>query len=171
MDLDKQKVTRRQFLTYTLMGVGGFMAANTIMPMLRFAVDPVLQAKGTGDFIATSVKVSELTSEPTRVDFSFKQVDGWYDSTVTNFAWVYKDEQGEIVALSPVCKHYGCTVNWNASEDHPNMFFCPCHKGLYYKDGKNVPNTPPRAPLDRYDYQIKDGILYLSTQAKPAGGA
>ena len=38
-----KKVSRRQFLSYTLMGVGGFMASGMLMPMVRFAIDPVLQ--------------------------------------------------------------------------------------------------------------------------------
>ena len=32
----------------------------------------------------------------------------------------------------------------------PNKFYCPCHDGLYTKDGKNVEGTPPTRPLDRY---------------------
>ena len=39
------KVSRRQFLSYTLTGVGGFMVSAMLMPMVRFAVDPVLQRK------------------------------------------------------------------------------------------------------------------------------
>ncbi len=166
----KQQVTRRQFLTYTLMGVGGFMAASTVMPMLRMAFDPVLEAKAGGDFIATKIKVDELTDEPVRVDFQFEQEDGWYVSNVTQTAWVYKNENGEIIALSPVCKHLGCNVDWNSNDNYPNMFFCPCHKGLYEKDGTNVPGTPPRGPLDRYKYEVRDGVLYLSRRAEPTGG-
>lgn len=169
--MSEQRVTRRQFLSYTIMGVGGFMAAASVMPMLRMAVDPVLQVEAGGDFIATTVKVDELTNEPTRVDFKFKQEDGWYTSNVTQTAWVYKDDKGEIIALSPVCKHLGCTVNWNSNKDHPNQFFCPCHKGLYEKDGTNVPGTPPRGPLDRYKYKVKDGVLYLSRRASAVRGA
>jgi len=165
--MSKHRVSRRQFLNYTLMGVGGFMAAGVLMPMVRFAVDPVLKAEAGGDFIATSKKVDELTTEPTRVDFEYDQVDGWYQSKVTQTAWVYKDETGKIVALSPICKHLGCVVDWNTDEKNPNRFFCPCHYGLYEKDGTNVKNTPPTAPLDVYDYQVKDGFLYLSTLAKP----
>jgi len=167
---EKQQVTRRQFLTYTLMGVGGFMAAGTVMPMLRMAIDPVLQVKAEGDFIATGVKVDELTNEPKRVDYQFEQQDGWYKSTVTQTAWVYK-EGDEIIAMSPICKHLGCNVNWNSNPNFPNRFYCPCHGGLYDKDGTNDPKTPPRGPLDRYDYEVKDGILYLSKRAKARGGA
>ena len=168
--LSKPRVSRRQCLTYTIMGVGGFMAASTVMPMLRMAVDPVLQVKAGGDFIATNVKVDEITTEPMRVDFQYEQEDGWYKSNVTQTAWVFRDSKGEIVALSPICKHLGCTVSWNSSDAHQNMFFCPCHNGLYEKDGSNVPGTPPRGPLDRYDYEIKDGVLYLSRLARAVGG-
>ncbi|GLI83669.1 ubiquinol-cytochrome c reductase iron-sulfur subunit [Rossellomorea marisflavi] len=159
--MSKQRVSRRQFLNYTLTGVGGFMAAGMLMPMVRFAVDPVLKAEASGDFKATKQKVSELSNEPVRVDFSYEQKDAWYTSDVTQTAWVYKNKEGKIIALSPICKHLGCTVNWNASEDHKEMFYCPCHGGLYHKNGENVPGTPPTAPLDSYPTKEKDGILYL----------
>lgn len=165
ISLSKERVSRRQFLNYTLTGVGGFMAAGMLMPMVRFAVDPVLKGEGAGDFIATKQKVSELTSEPVRVDFTFKQKDAWYESDVTNTAWVYKDGD-KIVALSPICKHLGCTVAWNTNKDHPNQFFCPCHFGRYEKDGTNIPGTPPPAPLDEYPYKEKGGYLYLG-KAQP----
>lgn len=164
--MSKDHVTRRQFLSYTLTGVGGFMAAGMLMPMVRYAVDPVLKAEAGGDFIATPKKVSEITAEPTRVDFSFKQKDAWYESEVTNTAWVYKDDAGKIVALSPICKHLGCTVNWNTDKAHPNQFFCPCHFGRYEKNGKNIPGTPPSQPLDLYPYKEKGGYLYLG-KAQP----
>ncbi|AGK54695.1 Rieske (2Fe-2S) domain-containing protein [Bacillus sp. 1NLA3E] len=142
------------------------MAAGMLMPMVRFAIDPVLAASSAGDFIATKEKVADLTSEPKRVDFSFKQKDAWYESEVTNTAWVYKDDKGEIVALSPVCKHLGCTVDWNTDKANKNQFFCPCHYGRYTKDGTNVAGTPPLAPLDVYPFKEKDGFLYLG-KAKP----
>lgn len=164
--MSKHRVSRRQFLSYTLTGVGGFMAAGMLMPMVRFAVDPVLRAEESGSFTPTKQKVDELTSKPVRVDFTFKQKDAWYESEVTSTAWVYKDDNGKIMALSPVCKHLGCTVGWNTSKEHPNQFFCPCHYGRYEKDGTNIPGTPPLAPLDVYPYKEKGGYLYLG-QAKP----
>jgi menaquinol-cytochrome c reductase iron-sulfur subunit len=163
--MSKNNVTRRQFLSYTLTGVGGFMAAGMLMPMVRFAVDPVLKKEAGGEFIATPKKVSEITDEPTRVDFTFKQKDAWYESDVTNTAWVYKDGD-KIVALSPTCKHLGCTVNWNTDKAHPNQFFCPCHFGRYEKNGKNIPGTPPPQPLDLYPVKEKNGYLYLG-KAQP----
>ncbi|MBM7692633.1 menaquinol-cytochrome c reductase iron-sulfur subunit [Peribacillus deserti] len=161
--MSKHRVSRRQFLNYTLTGVGGFMAAGMLMPMLRFAVDPVLEAAAGENFVATKQKVDDLTNKPVRLDFSYKQKDAWYESEVTDTAWVYKNDEGKIVALSPVCKHLGCTVDWNTDKEHPNQFFCPCHFGRYTKDGMNVKGTPPLKPLDMYDFKVKDGILHLGS--------
>jgi menaquinol-cytochrome c reductase iron-sulfur subunit len=154
------RVTRRQFLTYTITGVGGFMAAGMLMPMVRFAIDPVLQTKEEGDFVQTSTKISEITEVPVKVDFSYEQTDAWYKSKVADAAWVYKDGD-QIVALSPVCKHLGCTVNWAGDPSHADQFFCACHAGRYQKNGVNVKGTPPLGPLDQYEVADNDGFLML----------
>ena len=158
--MSKNRVTRRQFLTYSITGVGGFMAAGVLMPMVRFAVDPILQTKEEGDFVLTAQKVAEITDTPVKVDFSYEQTDGWYKSEVSDAAWVYK-EGDQIIAISPVCKHLGCTVNWAGDSAHPDQFFCACHAGRYEKTGKNVKGTPPLGPLDQYEVDEKDGFLML----------
>ncbi|HLR71892.1 MAG TPA: ubiquinol-cytochrome c reductase iron-sulfur subunit [Pseudogracilibacillus sp.] len=158
----KQQVSRRQFLNYSLTGLGGFMAAGMLVPMLRFAVDPVLHsATGEGDLTNVGLSVDDITDEPQRVDWEVEQVDGWYESNINRTAWVFKDENGDIQAFSPVCKHLGCFVSWEGSEDYPNEFFCPCHDGRYYKDGRNVPGSPPLAPLDVYEQKVENGMLFL----------
>lgn len=163
----KDQVSRRQFLNYSLTGLGGFMAAGMLVPMLRFAIDPVLQKKSSsGDLVNVSLSVDDITDEPQRVDWEVLQVDGWYESNINRTAWVFKDENGDIQAFSPICTHLGCFVSWEGSDKHPNEFFCPCHDGRYYKDGRNVPGTPPLKPLSVYDHAVENGMLYLG-EPKP----
>jgi glycine/D-amino acid oxidase-like deaminating enzyme/nitrite reductase/ring-hydroxylating ferredoxin subunit len=50
----------------------------------------------------------------------------------------YKDEKGVLHALSPVCTHTGCIVNWNGEE---KSWDCPCHGARYDVDG-NVLTGP-----------------------------
>lgn len=157
---DKKRVSRRQFLNYTLTGVGGFMAAGMLAPMVRFAIDPVLKSQEGGDMHSVA-PIDEITNEPKRVEWTVEQIDAWYESEVQKTAWVYKDESGEVIALSPICTHLGCTVDWASNEEYPNEFYCPCHGGRYTKDGVNVKGTPPTAPLPYYDHKVKDGMLYL----------
>ena len=158
--MSNNRVTRRQFLTYTITGVGGFMAAGMLMPMVRFAIDPVLQTKAEGDFILTGQKVADLTDTPIKVDFSFEQVDAWYKAETTESAWVYKNGD-EIIALSPVCKHIEDVVNWEGDPTLKNEFFCACHAGRYEKTGVNIPGTPPTGALDQFEVSEKDGYLML----------
>ncbi|WP_067725487.1 QcrA and Rieske domain-containing protein [Oceanobacillus damuensis] len=170
MSDEKQQVSRRQFLNYTLTGVGGFMAAGLLISPIRMAVDPVLKDSSAGDLANVGLAVEDITSEPQRIDWSVNQVDGWYESEVNRSAWVYRNDDDEIVAFSPICKHLGCVVSWEGSEQHPNEYFCPCHDGRYYKDGTNVPGTPPLAPLDEYEQEVRDGMLFLG-DARPRGEA
>ncbi|MER3499793.1 MAG: hypothetical protein C4308_14805 [Chitinophagaceae bacterium] len=37
---------------------------------------------------------------------------------------LYKDENGELHAVSPICTHLKCTVAWNSAE---KTLDCPCH--------------------------------------------
>lgn len=164
---ETERVSRRQFLTYTLMGVGGFMVAGISTPMIRAAIDPVLKQKVNSDMVAVT-QTKDITNQPQKKDFKISQTDAWYTSEVTQTAWIYQDESGKFIALSPICKHLGCTVNWNGDPSNNEKFYCPCHGGLYTKDGTNVKGTPPLAPLDRYELEVKEGTIYLG---KTKGGA
>jgi nitrite reductase/ring-hydroxylating ferredoxin subunit len=44
----------------------------------------------------------------------------------------YRDDSGTIHALSPVCTHAACIVNWNSEE---KSWDCPCHGARYDIDG------------------------------------
>ena len=170
--MSKKEISRRTFLNYMLMGTGGFLAAGIVVPLARFAVDPALKADtGKGTMVPVTT-LDKLTAEPQRFDFKVKTVDGWYKTETPLSAWVYK-EGDKVVALSPVCKHLGCTVQWNTDPaGHKEQFYCPCHGGRYEKTGKNIPGTPPLKPLDVYATEVKDGKVMLGkAQPNPVGGA
>jgi len=44
----------------------------------------------------------------------------------------YKDQDGKLHALNPVCTHAGCIVSWNQAE---SSWDCPCHGARYAIDG------------------------------------
>lgn len=45
----------------------------------------------------------------------------------------YRDENGKLSLLSPVCPHLGCRVHFNSSE---KSWDCPCHGSRFSTDGK-----------------------------------
>lgn len=158
LERPKGEMSRRQFLSYTLGGTTGFLAAGVTIPMLRFAVDPILRPKVESDWVKI-IEESKVTSEPMPVKFKIKQVDGWYRSEPTMEAWVSRADDGTIFALNPTCKHLGCTVGWNNKPEYPNQYYCPCHGAHYTKEGKTLAVSP--LPLDEYAVKIEDGIVYV----------
>lgn len=161
-----KEVSRRQFLTYTLMGIGSFLAVGLLGPMVRFAIDPALKAAGAGGGLVPVADISEITEEPKSFTFTVNQDDAWVKGQkATKTAWIYKNGD-ELVVIEPTCKHFGCMVHWGQDPNHPDQFFCPCHLGRYTKDGVNVPGTPPNAPLDMYKYEIQDNKIYLGELIK-----
>lgn len=48
---------------------------------------------------------------------------------------VYKNAQGEVTILSPICPHMGCTVHFNNAE---KTWDCPCHGSRFDTSGKVI---------------------------------
>jgi Rieske Fe-S protein len=66
----------------------------------------------------------------------------------------------ELLALSNVCPHLGCKVHWEGAN---NRFFCPCHSGVFDKNGIAT-GGPPAAEgknLKKYDLKIEGEAIYL----------
>ena len=61
----------------------------------------------------------------------------------------YRDEDGAVVAVSPVCSHLGCQVNFNTAE---RSWDCPCHGSRFAPDGSVLQGPAvhrlERKPLD-----------------------
>jgi|SRR5690625_1888812 len=154
----RKQMSRRQFLNYTLGGTGSFMLSLPLLFNLRFAVDPLLQEDESSDWIKVA-KVEDITETPQAFDFKRVVIDGWYKDNPRMEAWITRDTDGTIFALSPICKHLGCTVGWESSSQHPNEYFCQCHGAHYTKQGKNLAVAPE--PLDEYEVKEDNGYVYL----------
>jgi cytochrome b6-f complex iron-sulfur subunit len=63
----------------------------------------------------------------------------------------------EVRALSGICTHLGCTVQWHPEE---KKFICPCHQGIYDFNG-NVLSGPPPRPLEKRPVKLRDGQVFV----------
>ncbi len=75
------------------------------------------------------------------------------------------DDQGKdrVQALSSVCPHLGCRVHWESAKNH---FFCPCHNGIFDRDGVATAGPPAKARqrLKQYETQIVQGLLFIKVR-------
>ena len=60
---------------------------------------------------------------------------------------IYKDENGKIYAVKPICTHLGCLLSWN---DIDKTWDCPCHGSRFNFDGTNL-YDPAFKNLSFYD--------------------
>lgn len=65
------------------------------------------------------------------------RVVNWKEDKVA----IYKDEQGQVYALDPVCPHAKCIVEWNTAE---KSWDCPCHGARYAANGDLLCGPAPR---------------------------
>lgn len=56
---------------------------------------------------------------------------------------VWRDDAGELHAVSAACTHMGCTVTWNNAD---RTWDCPCHGSIFQADG-DVIHGPAIEPL------------------------
>jgi cytochrome b6-f complex iron-sulfur subunit len=74
---------------------------------------------------------------------------------LVNSIYVVCTGQSTYIALSRICTHAGCSVNYNSSGKD---FVCPCHGGVYNINGKVVSGPPP-APLAQYQVALDGTVL------------
>jgi Rieske Fe-S protein len=118
--------------------------ASFLYPVLRYLIPPpsaelssdtVLAGK-TGDLKPNSGKIFRFGSRP---------------------ALLIMTSDGKYRAMSGVCTHLGCTVQYRG--DLHNVW-CACHNGMYDLNGRNLSGPPPR-PLEDYDVFVKGDEIYV----------
>lgn len=74
-------------------------------------------------------------------------------------AYLVINEKPEIAqyAISSICTHFGCTVQWDAES---NKFNCPCHGSQYDAQGRVV-RGPAKRPLALLPVVVKQNQIRL----------
>ena len=66
---------------------------------------------------------------------------------------LYKDENGKVHVLDPVCPHAKCIVNWNSVE---KSWDCPCHGSRFACNGALL-TGPARVGLTQIKWEDIEG--------------
>ncbi len=69
--------------------------------------------------------------------------------------YIYKFDDGGIIAISYVCTHLGCTIQYDEGQ---GSFVCPCHASAFNIKGE-VLSPPATRPLDVLPVYIKNGEI------------
>lgn len=132
--------TRRKFLAYGLGGIAAIAAAGTIYPLFRY-LSPLSSQR-------ESAKMTIPEGDVREGEANFFQFAG-------SAAVLVRHPGGVLVALSAVCTHMGCIVQWQKDKQE---FLCPCHGGRYTADGAVISGPPPK-PLPKLPFTVANGII------------
>lgn len=133
---------RRTFLFLIAGGLGGLLAAAAGWPLLRYLA-PAATA-GAGE----KVTLKRAVVAPGGAHFF--QFRG-------KPAVILQPKPGEYVALSAVCTHLGCVVQWQEAKGE---LLCPCHGGRFSSAGALLGGPPPR-PLEMLSIAVDGDQLRI----------
>ena len=174
-----ERFPRSKFLEAATLGVGGLIGGMVTVPALGVAVLPAFGGQHDADvdvgaiddfpegrFVITTFLMNPEEGEVSRRT-AYVRNNG------------VRDGQPSFTIVSNRCVHLGCPVQPNGPLEEENTereqtktgmvtripsnpagFGCPCHGGQYDVEGNRTAGPPVRA-LDRYEYSIKGGRLFL----------
>jgi Rieske Fe-S protein len=87
--------------------------------------------------------------------------------TADTACWVRRVAGDQFQVFAVNCMHLGCPVRWFPQS---GLFMCPCHGGVYYRDGSRA-SGPPERGLFTYPFKVQDGMLAIQAGELPTPGA
>lgn len=153
---------RRKLLVRLSVVLGCAGAALVGVPVGGFLLAPLFESvarkwRGVG-------AVDKFQNGSTvEVKFEDASSVAWAGVTGQTGAWLRRETDGQFVAFAINCTHLGCPVRWLQQAE---LFMCPCHGGVYYKDGTVAAGPPPK-PLTKYPVRINGGQVEILTTPTP----
>ncbi len=171
--------TRSKFLEGATLGLGAVIGGIVTLPVLGFAVIPAFVDQDYPDvdlgpldnYPEGEWRIATFTSIPEQGSVSRRTAFIRYNGL--------RDEVPSFTIISNRCVHMGCPTQPQGPPGEllevetskapvtlvptqPSGFGCPCHGGAYDIEGNRVAGPPVRS-LDRYEFSIIDGSLWLGT--------
>jgi Rieske Fe-S protein len=177
--VEPERYPRAVFLEGATLGIGALIGGLVTVPALGFMVAPAFVGQEYDP-----VDLGPLENFPENQFFIAKFFSKKGEGTVgKRTAFVRNNgmvnDLPSFTIISNRCVHMGCPTqpqgppgdakeiktSSGAIELTPTQvsgFSCPCHGGAYDKEGNRTAGPPVRA-LDRYEYSIREGSLWLET--------
>jgi len=133
---------RRTFLKTLFAAFGTVSLASFAYPLIRFLAPPGQSDMDRKVFLAKS-----------EIPVGGSKIVLYNDKPV-----IVINRPGKgFVALSKVCTHLGCLVEY---EREKNRLICPCHAGTYDLEG-NILSGPPPRPLSKVALKVEGEQLII----------
>jgi Rieske Fe-S protein len=163
--------TRRRLLGAAVTVLATAMGAVLAVPAVAFLTFPTRRRVVYGGDEPIDVGALERLPEgkPTRVAVTAPvRRDAWtaFADVPLGACWLVREGQS-VRALSTVCPHAGCAVDW---DERRGEFGCPCHESAFSAAGERIKGPAPRG-LDSLDVAVRDGRVSVIYRRFKSGSA
>jgi Rieske Fe-S protein len=165
---DESTVSRRGLFAKLGILFNGVVAAALAVPIGRFLLASIFRGRANGYLSWVSVgNVSSFPEGETRLaTFRNPLVMPTDGKTVDTACWVRRIEGDQFQVFAVNCAHLGCPVRWFPQS---GLFMCPCHGGVYYRDGSRA-SGPPERGLFEYTTKVENGLITIQAGELPTPG-
>lgn len=155
-------MNRRDFISVTVKTGGAAAAAIVGIPTAVTVISPAWRSLRNPAW----VDLAPLSDFPVgEVSLAVVEVrrDDWAEALRKRGVFVWRPHEQELRVFSRTCTDLGCPVAWDPGS---GWYFCPCHGGIFDREGVPQAGPPPR-PLYRYATRIVEGTLQIDLHSVP----
>lgn len=165
-EVKQSNATRRGFIA-TLAMAAGLIAGYGLgaLHFFRYLV-PLRNDKARRDMFIGTLASLKVGSTATVRDPRGQEI------IIARTADMPDDPAKGFRALSTKCPHLGCKIHWEAGQDR---FRCPCHEGIFDKQGRAISGPPAQEGKNLIEYDVRvdkrTGWVFVMVSAEPTYGA
>jgi len=152
-----EEVTRRDFMSLMTLAIGGLIGLAMGIPAVAFIVGPALQQGKDKQWIRLGAVAKIEPNTPTLFKTRISRQTGYIVTEEELSVYALTENGSDFIVMSNICTHLGCRIRWVSAQ---SQYFCPCHNGVFDKNGNVLAGPPPR-PLDRFEVKLEDGQLFI----------
>ena len=86
-----------------------------------------------------------------RITYAVKSKDAWRNVEREGVIYALTEDGTSFTIFDATCTHLGCSVRWKEEDNH---FACPCHAGIFSREGEVLDGPPPR-PLVKLETKLE----------------
>jgi quinol---cytochrome c reductase iron-sulfur subunit, bacillus type len=162
-------LTRRGLFTKLAILFNGLVGIALAVPIVKFLLSAITRGRANAYLAWVPLgPISEFPEGQTRLaTFRNPYVTPTDGKTADTACWVRRIEGDQFQVFAINCMHLGCPVRWFPQS---GLFMCPCHGGVYYRDGSRASGPPERA-LVEYPWKVEKGQIIIQAGELPTPGA
>jgi cytochrome b6-f complex iron-sulfur subunit len=157
------KLTRREFFTKTCQGAAIIAVPTLLSSIIESCGNNSNPVSNSSSSALQTIKASPKNNVITITLDSSSPLSTVGGAALIQFSngnlLIDRSNQNTFNALSAICTHQGCLINYYDSGN--KQFVCPCHGSKYSLTGQVV-QGPAGSPLSQFQTQFKGNQLNIS---------